>query len=752
MTASTLRLLGRLSLFAVILSTALTVQADLIGFWTFDEQTPEDFSGFGHDGSLAGSTLPTYSADIPPITGSGFSLSVPGGDAHVLVPHSETLDVTGEITIAAWVKTAANGWDAILAKNPSDGSAANHAGNYELRIENGTRGLNFLHQQGGENDTVGHIGPPVGDATWQHVAITAVAGGDLNYYINGALVDTQSIPVPTFPTNNSPLYIGSRADLFTTMDGLLDDVRLYNEILTADDILDLAGGPVESYPALPVRGATASSEFISDGRLAIHAVDRSGLFGKTHGTAPQGTMWLTQSGDPAPELVIDLGIVHAVDELRIWNYNENANPDCCLDRGVQTFDVFMAGRDGVFPDTPVLTGATLTRAPGASEDFSEVIDLGGAPGRYIKLAATSNYGDPSFTGLSEVNVCAGGPDCLGSPVPGKAPIQNVVATASTGLAGGFRRGPEFLTDGSGLKYADGHTITPDGFMWLSNGSFTDPNDLDPEVTFDFGEVKMLEAMKIWNYNETLEGREDELLGRGVQEMDVYFAGEDGEFFLIYPELTLFRGPGEEDVDFGEEFDLGGVPARFIKFDILSNYNGADFGGGGDDGLANFAGLSEVQFFELVVGGLACDFDGDELCALSDINGLLYDGIPNQNLTYDIDGNGIVDEADTGEWLNQAGNENIGVPYVHGDSDLNGVVDASDLNRVGISWQRTDATSWDQGDFDGDGLVNASDLNFIGLNWLHGTAPAAAVPEPAGLGLWLLTLLAICRGRAKTHVE
>ena len=75
-------------------------------------------------------------------------------------------------------------------------------------------------------------------------------------------------------------------------------------------------------------------------------------------------------------------------------------------------------------------------------------------------------------------------------------------------------------------------------------------------------------------------------------------------------------------------------------------------------------------------------------------------------------------------------------------DMNGVVNTTDLNDLAVGWQRTDATSWADGGFDANGIVNVADLDFIGLNWLHGTGPAAAVPEPIGLGIWLLALMVV----------
>lgn len=213
--------------------------AELVGFWKFDGDT-NDSSSKANNGSLEGGA--TFSDDIPTSVAVGKSLDVQGG--HVLVPHSDSLSITSAITIAAWVKPIGSiQWDGILAKNPSDGSPSNHAGNYELRIDNGTRVLNFLFQQGGVADTMGVAGVDaiVESEVWSHVAVTAsLETGTISYFINGELAFESfgALNIAEFPVNSGPLYIGSRADLFTGFDGLVDEIKLYNEALSAEAIRD----------------------------------------------------------------------------------------------------------------------------------------------------------------------------------------------------------------------------------------------------------------------------------------------------------------------------------------------------------------------------------------------------------------------------------------------------------------------------------------------------------------------------------
>lgn len=217
------------------------LSADLVAVWKLDGDAT-DSSGNGHDGEVIDGA---FSDDTPEVL-VGQSFSPEGG--HIEVPHSEELSITQAITISVFVKPEENAWEGIIAKNPSDGSAENHAGNYELRINSGGRWLDFLFQRGGSDDTVtlSAQSAVVESNVWSHVAVTAdVESGDVNFYLNGELIETlkEIIAVDEFPANENPLYIGSRADLFTMFDGLIDELSLWNEALDADRIALLAEGP-----------------------------------------------------------------------------------------------------------------------------------------------------------------------------------------------------------------------------------------------------------------------------------------------------------------------------------------------------------------------------------------------------------------------------------------------------------------------------------------------------------------------------
>lgn len=187
-----------------------------------------------------------------------------------------------------------------------------------------------------------------------------------------------------------------------------------------------------------------------------------------------------------------------------------------------------------------------------------------------------------------------------------------IEDVSTELGGNFDRLAQYVIDGSGFDESTGfHSVVPDAFMWLNNGTFTAPNDPNAPgavITFDLGANYDLDSVTVWNYNETLPNR-PELLGRGANSVDIMVANSEGGVFTALGNFTFDIAPGAEDVDFGQVIDLSGFAAaddaRLVRFNVLSNH-------GGDN---DFVGLSEVRFDAIPEPGSAL-LVGLALCALT----------------------------------------------------------------------------------------------------------------------------------------
>ena len=155
-------------------------------------------------------------------------------------------------------------------------------------------------------------------------------------------------------------------------------------------------------------------------------------------------------------------------------------------------------------------------------------------------------------------------------------------------------------------------------------------------------------------------------------------------------------------------------------------------------------------------GLACDFDSNGACDLTDLDELLISGQSNQSATYDLNSDGTVDLVDRDVLLRQIERDD-GVGSLPGDANLSGTNDASDLNVVGLNWQNS-ASSYSEGDFNGDGFVDAADLNELGIFWQQSAEDFVAanaalanlpisVPEPVSFSL-LMILLPLLRKTAR----
>jgi hypothetical protein len=150
-----------------------------------------------------------------------------------------------------------------------------------------------------------------------------------------------------------------------------------------------------------------------------------------------------------------------------------------------------------------------------------------------------------------------------------------------------------------------------------------------------------------------------------------------------------------------------------------------------------------------------DYDDDGTLGLPDIDILVGEiAAGNTVASLDLNQDGEVNSLDVESWLSIAGNENLGEgrSYLAGDADLNGVVEAADLNQVGINWLK-DVRAWSAGDFNADGTVGAPDLNVLGINWQQSAVAAstAAVPEPNGCLLVVMGSLLLLRNHRRSQI-
>ena len=136
-------------------------------------------------------------------------------------------------------------------------------------------------------------------------------------------------------------------------------------------------------------------------------------------------------------------------------------------------------------------------------------------------------------------------------------------------------------DGSGLRDQDNdglleHSSTlPD--MWLSEKGQT-----TGWIEFDLGKAHKLDLIQIWNFNEKWH------TNRGLKKADISIWTEGVGWQKVLDDFQVDEADGSDDYDEPALAKLGGVQAQKIRFDDLANL-----------GDAEYVGLSEVQFFEVL---------------------------------------------------------------------------------------------------------------------------------------------------------
>jgi hypothetical protein len=207
----------------------------LVALWRFDEGgdiTANDSSGNNNHGTLYNFSG-TYWVDDQ---WGGQALSFDGVDEYVSVPDSTSLDLSGEITVEAWIKVAVHkNYNAIVIKG-EDG-----AENYELLLTSSGLLYSTIKFTDGTR-YYPSVPSAITDTEWHHVAMT-YKPGEWRIYVDGVekaeRTDISKVPL----TNNVPLFIGAEQYLgsFRTerfFNGLIDEVRIYDYALSPDTIAD----------------------------------------------------------------------------------------------------------------------------------------------------------------------------------------------------------------------------------------------------------------------------------------------------------------------------------------------------------------------------------------------------------------------------------------------------------------------------------------------------------------------------------
>ncbi|MDP2933123.1 MAG: LamG domain-containing protein, partial [bacterium] len=201
----------------------------LVGYWAMNDGTGTkagDSSGNGNTGTWSGTG--SHWTDGKHGQAGNFN----GSDDYVNAGNAASLNITDAITISAWVKTNMTNEGYIL--NKFDNSQG--TGGYAIAVGRASAG-DFGYAVGGGADYFHSSGKKINDNIFHHVAVTHI-GTVITFYVDGVFIKTATHAVPASWSGNLGIGYSPKTGIYF-FNGLIDDVRVYNRALSADEVAAL---------------------------------------------------------------------------------------------------------------------------------------------------------------------------------------------------------------------------------------------------------------------------------------------------------------------------------------------------------------------------------------------------------------------------------------------------------------------------------------------------------------------------------
>jgi len=227
--------------FVLVLGVAGNASADLVMHWPLDEgsgTTAVDLSGNGHDGTIGG-TANWVAGQI------GLALDFDGSSTYI---DMDDQIVEGTWSLAMWLKPR----DIPYTSADQDYYAVMHTDAW-------TAGTPHVHLR--QNTSLWNIdtngGPNISSTTvlqeneWYHCTYTVSFDGSsaAQIYINGVLeTEGEGGSVPSY---FGPLNFGAWNDSSRHYHGLMDDIRVYDHVLSEIEIMGAMAGEIWPYAWAP---------------------------------------------------------------------------------------------------------------------------------------------------------------------------------------------------------------------------------------------------------------------------------------------------------------------------------------------------------------------------------------------------------------------------------------------------------------------------------------------------------------------
>lgn len=228
-----------LALLAVVICVTKLGGLDLLGSaraeggggpiaaYSFDEgegTTVDDLSGNGHTATIIGAQWTTKGR-----FGGAMQFDVAHEEDVLKVPDANDLDLTGDFTLEAWVRPiSVRAWATVIGKEDAEESSFSYL--LYSQAESGGPGVELRK---GSTTTEEFAEEELPIEAWSHIALTSDRK-KARLYVDGVLVKTSKSFA--LPSTNGALTIGGNGIWGEYFDGRIDEVRIYDRVLSEAEV------------------------------------------------------------------------------------------------------------------------------------------------------------------------------------------------------------------------------------------------------------------------------------------------------------------------------------------------------------------------------------------------------------------------------------------------------------------------------------------------------------------------------------
>lgn len=370
-------------------SATATGDKDLVAHFQFDGNTLDNSINLNHSARSGGISFGEGKV------GSG-AIRLNGTDAFVQLP--ATLANLQEISIATWVY-----WNGGAAWQRIFDFGNDESQNMFLTPRSGSGQLRFAIKDGGTEQSLDAPVLPTG--TWSHVAVILAESG-ASMYVNGELV-TESDAITINPLDFKPVlnYIGRSQYPDPLFNGVVDDFRVYNYALSANEVVQLAGAHyvhVESIGAGTVDADQGERHGYAEVKIFDHQANAvsgatvtgtfSGSFNETVTgvTSTDGTVSLQTSAREKGDISFDF-CVGNIQHATLMYYPSKNQITCRNASGtvINSIDIQKSNGVKIFPN-PTREFLNITISSNDKAIDASILDLSGRTLMDIQLLEAQN--------------------------------------------------------------------------------------------------------------------------------------------------------------------------------------------------------------------------------------------------------------------------------------------------------------------------------------------------------------------------